>query len=242
MGQLGGAGLAAAQLRCGERAARAGARSCATGQPHLQPAGKSREQSRPFGASDRQLSKGDRARSKGLRNTYALAQAIERQGEQNSDAEFQQMIQKIVAAQPDNVAALLELCRVAAKRGDAATLQSSVARMAPDRPRGLRKRKSNSQRCKVRRPAPICAPPQRERRFCATCSGAFPSTAWTTRSSRRRLAKTSRPIRVSCDWSRPYGNRRRRTWHLHSTRSRLQAPAMDGTGPVPSSSAAQAQQ
>ena len=40
------------------------------------------------------------------------------------------MIQKILAVQPDNLAALLELSRIAAKRGDAATLKSSVAQIS----------------------------------------------------------------------------------------------------------------
>jgi Tfp pilus assembly protein PilF len=65
-----------------------------------------------------------------LRTLYALAQEIERQGEPNSEAEFQQVMQKILASQPDNLAVLLELSRIAAKRADAATLNSAVARMS----------------------------------------------------------------------------------------------------------------
>ena len=61
--------------------------------------------------------------------TYRLAEEIERQGDENSEAEFQQLMQRIVAAQPDNVAALLELGRVAAKRGDSATLKQVVAQI-----------------------------------------------------------------------------------------------------------------
>src|SRR5271165_318022 len=61
--------------------------------------------------------------------TYRLAEEIERQGDPNSDAEFQALMQRIVDAQPDNLAALLELSRVAAKRGDAAALKRSVARI-----------------------------------------------------------------------------------------------------------------
>ena len=61
--------------------------------------------------------------------TYRLAEEIERQGDANSDAQFQKLMQRIVEAQPDNVAALLELSRVAAKRGDAAALKQSVARI-----------------------------------------------------------------------------------------------------------------
>src|SRR3984885_14799393 len=64
-----------------------------------------------------------------LRAMYLLAQEIERQGDANGEAEFQQLLQKILAAQPGNPAALLELGRVAAKRGDAHTLHSVVANL-----------------------------------------------------------------------------------------------------------------
>jgi tetratricopeptide (TPR) repeat protein len=61
------------------------------------------------------------------RAAYELAEEVERQGDANSDAEYQQLIQKILAAQPENLAAKLELARIAAKNGDAATLRSTLA-------------------------------------------------------------------------------------------------------------------
>ena len=64
-----------------------------------------------------------------LRSRYALAQEIERQGAADSDAQFQQQIEQILAAQPDNLAALLERCRVAARRSDAAGLKSALTRI-----------------------------------------------------------------------------------------------------------------
>jgi tetratricopeptide (TPR) repeat protein len=67
---------------------------------------------------------------KNLRAAYALGEEIERQGDANSEAEFQQVIQKILAAQPENLAALLELSRISAKRGDAGTLKSAVAQIS----------------------------------------------------------------------------------------------------------------
>src|ERR1700723_265386 len=67
---------------------------------------------------------------KNLRGAYALAEEIERQSDANSEAEFQKVVQKILAAQPDNLAALLELARVAAKRGDAGTLKSAGAQIS----------------------------------------------------------------------------------------------------------------
>ena len=65
-----------------------------------------------------------------LRAMYLLAQEIERQGDANSEAEFQQLLQRILAEQPGNPAALLELGRVAAKRGDTQTLHSVVAQIS----------------------------------------------------------------------------------------------------------------
>lgn len=65
-----------------------------------------------------------------LRAAYQLAQEVERQGGEKSEAEFESVIQKIVAAQPDNLAAMLELGRIAAKRGEANTLKSVVAKIS----------------------------------------------------------------------------------------------------------------
>ena len=65
-----------------------------------------------------------------LRAIYQLAEEMERQGAANSESEFQELIQKILTAQPDNLAALLELSRIAAKRGDATTLKSAVAQIS----------------------------------------------------------------------------------------------------------------
>lgn len=65
-----------------------------------------------------------------LRALYQLAEETERQGASNSEAEFQQLIQKILAVQPNNLAALLELGRISAKQGDAATVRSAVAQIA----------------------------------------------------------------------------------------------------------------
>ena len=60
---------------------------------------------------------------------YKLAEEVERQGDQKGADEFQTLIQKILAAQPNNLAALVELSRISAKRGDAETLKSSVAKI-----------------------------------------------------------------------------------------------------------------
>ena len=63
---------------------------------------------------------------KNLIAMYQLAEEIEREGDSNSDAEFQKLMQQIVDAQPNNVAALLELGRIAAKRGDIVALKQVV--------------------------------------------------------------------------------------------------------------------
>jgi len=54
---------------------------------------------------------------------------VERQGGANSDAEYLKLIQQILAAQPGNLAAQLELARVAAKDGDTATLHAVLAQI-----------------------------------------------------------------------------------------------------------------
>ena len=65
-----------------------------------------------------------------LRAMFLLAQEVERQGDANSEAEFQQLLQRILTEQPGNPAALLELGRAAAKRGDAQTLHSVLAQIS----------------------------------------------------------------------------------------------------------------
>jgi len=64
------------------------------------------------------------------RAAYQLAQEVEREGGPGSDAECESLIQNILKAQPDNLAAWLELARAAAKRGDAATLKSALAQIS----------------------------------------------------------------------------------------------------------------
>jgi tetratricopeptide (TPR) repeat protein len=63
---------------------------------------------------------------KNLLATYRLGEEVEREG---NDEEFQKLVQQILNAQPDNLAALIELCRIAAKRGDVETLKSSVTKI-----------------------------------------------------------------------------------------------------------------
>jgi Tfp pilus assembly protein PilF len=64
------------------------------------------------------------------RAIYALALAIERQGGAGSDDEFQKLVQQILATRPDNLAAIVELSRICAKRGDTACLSSAIQRIA----------------------------------------------------------------------------------------------------------------
>ena len=65
-----------------------------------------------------------------VRAAYALAAEIERQGDPNSNAEYERILQQILRAHPANLAALLDLTRVAAKTGDAALLRTTVATIA----------------------------------------------------------------------------------------------------------------
>ena len=61
--------------------------------------------------------------------TYKLAEEIERQAGDNSDAEYQQLMQKMLETQPDNLAILIELGRIAAKRSDADTLSRVISKL-----------------------------------------------------------------------------------------------------------------
>src|SRR6476646_504196 len=62
----------------------------------------------------------------GLRVRYALAQESESAGGQNADAQAQELLDQLVRLSPDNVAAVLERARIAAKRSDGRVLQESV--------------------------------------------------------------------------------------------------------------------
>ena len=66
---------------------------------------------------------------KNLIATYKLAEEVERQADEKSAQDFQSLIQKILAVQPDNLAGLVESTRIAAKRGDAETAKTSVAKI-----------------------------------------------------------------------------------------------------------------
>ncbi len=68
--------------------------------------------------------------SHNLRALYQLASEIERQGDPDSDARFETLMQQILAIEPRNLAAQLELSRVAAKRGDLPALRSAVNAIA----------------------------------------------------------------------------------------------------------------
>ncbi len=60
---------------------------------------------------------------------YKLAEEVEREGGDKGAEESQSLIQSILSAQPDNLAALIELSRIAAKRGDAETLKTAVVKI-----------------------------------------------------------------------------------------------------------------
>ena len=61
-----------------------------------------------------------------LEAAYALALETERQGGQEHDAEAQRILEQLLK-RSDNLAARVELARIAAKRGDSAALESALA-------------------------------------------------------------------------------------------------------------------
>jgi Tfp pilus assembly protein PilF len=64
-----------------------------------------------------------------LKAVYALAQFIEQQGGDQSANEVERLLTQLLTVQPDNLAVLLELARVAVKRGDMDALGDSMARL-----------------------------------------------------------------------------------------------------------------
>jgi Tfp pilus assembly protein PilF len=65
-----------------------------------------------------------------LRAMFLLAQEVEREGGPNGETECEQLLKNILADQPANPAVLLELGRIAAKRGDSQTLHEVTAQLA----------------------------------------------------------------------------------------------------------------
>ncbi|HVG35477.1 MAG TPA: FG-GAP-like repeat-containing protein [Pyrinomonadaceae bacterium] len=66
---------------------------------------------------------------KNLRARYLLAEQIERQAAPGSEVEAQRLMEQLTEAQPENLAALIEVARLSAKRGDGATLQKVIAKL-----------------------------------------------------------------------------------------------------------------
>jgi tetratricopeptide (TPR) repeat protein len=67
-----------------------------------------------------------------LRTAYLLSQEIERQGAPNSDVESQRVVAALLAQRPDNLAVLLEMARLAARRGEGQVLHSALDRIGRD--------------------------------------------------------------------------------------------------------------
>src|SRR4030095_10943386 len=71
-----------------------------------------------------------------VKAAYALAQEVERQGTPESDAEAQRALETLLATS-NNLPARLDAIRLAAKRGDAAAVNTGLdvlARLAPSWP------------------------------------------------------------------------------------------------------------
>jgi Tfp pilus assembly protein PilF len=65
-----------------------------------------------------------------LKALYSLAQETERRAEDSSDAQARAILDRILKAQPDNLAVLLDATRLAAKSGDSAALKQHVDRLS----------------------------------------------------------------------------------------------------------------
>ena len=67
--------------------------------------------------------------STNLKAAYALAQELDRQGDEGSEAEVRQLLDQIMTVQPDNAAVLVEQARRAAAGGDVAALAPLTERL-----------------------------------------------------------------------------------------------------------------
>jgi tetratricopeptide (TPR) repeat protein len=65
-----------------------------------------------------------------VRAMYLLASETERQGDANSEATSEELVGRILKVDANNTAALIEMSRIAAKRGDAVGLRDAVGRLA----------------------------------------------------------------------------------------------------------------
>ena len=124
----------------------------------------------------------------------ALIQEVENAGGPDADAEAQRLLDELVALQPDNPAVLVERARLAAKRGDIALLQDSVARLGAftgtwppevvERYRALEQASGAAN-----------APDALARlRSCATCSRTFPPFARAGPGSRQSAELIAEPL------------------------------------------------
>lgn len=65
-----------------------------------------------------------------LKALYAIAQEREREGTDAGESEAQRRLGEILAIEPDNLAALIDLARIAAKRGDGDALNRAVTKLS----------------------------------------------------------------------------------------------------------------
>lgn len=69
-----------------------------------------------------------------LKASYGLAQEIERQNSATTDAKAQQLLEQILQARPNNIAVLIDVVRLSAKRNDTDALKRAVAGLARSAP------------------------------------------------------------------------------------------------------------
>ena len=80
------------------------------------------------------LKKAVELNNKNLIAIFKLAEETERLNQDNALVEVQSLLQKLQDQQPNNIAVLVELARVAAKRGDNQTLQRTIGKLAARAP------------------------------------------------------------------------------------------------------------
>ncbi|MEI9971011.1 MAG: FG-GAP-like repeat-containing protein [Ignavibacteriota bacterium] len=75
------------------------------------------------------LQKAVRLDARNVKAQFSLAEETEREGKASSDGDAEKLFAKLLAQRPDNLAVLLEVARLAAKKGDSATLQTAIGQL-----------------------------------------------------------------------------------------------------------------
>ena len=168
---------------------------------------------------------------KNLRATYQLAEEIERQGEENAEGEFEQWMHKILAAQPDNLAALVELspcgCE-AGRRGYAEIGGGAISAHASEWPSEVQSQLSAVEKAVGASDLRAAAT---QTTFLRNVLMRVPEYRLSLTAIKAPPGEEARRLLISCGWNHLSSSPHQQTWQLHSRPSRspmMRIPAGSG--------------